>query len=70
MQKLRGSGSTFSTSGKHWKPFRHNPKITRRNARLHRLQRKGLTPTKHELVAMSEAAVAGRPIPQRRPDTD
>jgi hypothetical protein len=65
MDKLRGSGSTFSTSGKHWKPFQHNPKITRRNARLRRLQRKGLTPTKAELAAMTEAAVAGQPIPQR-----
>lgn len=65
MQKLRGSGTTFSTSGKHWKPFRHNPKITRRNARLHRLKRKGLLPIKAELAAMSEAAVQGLPIPQR-----
>lgn len=44
MDKLRGSGSTFSTSGKRWFPFRGNPKVAARNARLHELKRKGLTP--------------------------
>lgn len=44
MQKLRGSGSTFSTSGADWMPFRFNPKIAAKSARLHRLKRKGLTP--------------------------
>lgn len=44
MRILRGSGSTFSTSGKRWVPWRGNPKIAARNARLHRLKRKGLTP--------------------------
>lgn len=41
MDKLKGSGSTFSTSGKQWRPFRFNPKIAARNARLHRLIREG-----------------------------
>ena len=42
MQKLRGTGSTFSTSGKPWYPFRgSNTKIAARNARLHRLLRNG-----------------------------
>lgn len=42
MQKLKGSGSTFSTSGKHWKPFMLNPKVAKRNARLHRMIRNGI----------------------------
>jgi hypothetical protein len=37
MDKLRGTGSTFSTSGKRWMPFKFNPKVAKRNARLHRL---------------------------------
>jgi hypothetical protein len=57
MQKLRGSGNTFSTSGKHWRPFMLNPKVAKRNAKLHRLKRAGLTPTKAELSAMCEQAV-------------
>lgn len=44
MQKLRGTGSTFSTSGKSWLPFHHNPMLAGKKARLHRLKRKGLTP--------------------------
>jgi hypothetical protein len=42
MQKLRGSGNTFSTSSKPWLPFRMNPKVGLRNARLRRLMRKGV----------------------------
>lgn len=63
--KLRGTGTTFSTSGKHWRPFMLNPKVAKRNAKLYRLKRQGITPTKAELAAMSEAAAAGKPIPQR-----
>jgi hypothetical protein len=44
MDKLKGSGATFSTSGKRWQPFQINRKLTARAARLHRLKRKGLTP--------------------------
>lgn len=59
MQKLRGSGSTFSTSGKPWRPFRFNPKIAQRNARLHRLIRNGIIKpmTKAEQRAANEQAV-------------
>lgn len=62
MQKLRGTGTTFSTSGKSWSPFRGNPKISRRNARLRRLQRKGLLPklTKAEARALCDQAVAAK----------
>ena len=44
MDKLKGSGNTFSTSGKRWMPFHHNPKLASRFARLHKLKAKGLTP--------------------------
>jgi hypothetical protein len=57
MQKLRGSGSTFSTSGKHWFPFRGNRKIAARNAKLHRLIKAGkLQPmTKQQMRELIEA---------------
>lgn len=42
MQKLRGSGTTFSTSGKNWLPFKYNPKIAKRNAKLHKLINAGI----------------------------
>ena len=42
MQRLRGSGNTFSTSGKPWLPFRYNPKIGRQRAKAMRIKRKGL----------------------------
>jgi len=56
MDKLKGSGNTFSTSGKHWRPFRSNPKIVKRNARLHRLIRAGIIKpmTKAELRAAAQ----------------
>lgn len=41
MDKLKGSGSTFSTSGKRWMPFKHNPKLASRNGRLHRMIQAG-----------------------------
>jgi hypothetical protein len=57
MQKLRGSGSTFSTSGKRWYPFRGNRKIAARNAKLHRLIKAGkLQPmTKQQMRELIEA---------------
>ena len=58
MNKLRGSGNTFSISGKQWLPFRFDPKIASRNAKLHRLKRQGLLPTKAELASMCQQAVA------------
>jgi hypothetical protein len=64
MQKLRGTGPTFSTSGKDWQPFRFNPKLAYRNARLHRLQQHGLTPFTDK-QSMREAAIhaaASHPI--------
>ena len=64
MQKLRGTGTTFSTSGKDWKPFRFNPKLAQRNARLHRLQKQGLTPStdKQSQRAAAELATANHSI--------
>jgi hypothetical protein len=44
MNKLRGTGNTFSTSGKRWLPFGFDPAHAAKQARLHRLKRKGLTP--------------------------
>lgn len=41
MDKLRGSGTTFSTSGKPWSPFKGSLKVRRRNARLRRLIQAG-----------------------------
>ena len=60
MQKLRGTGSTFSTSGKRWLPFRTIPKVARQQARLRRLHAKGLTPAgdKQSLRQAAEQAVA------------
>lgn len=47
MQKLRGSGNSFSTSGKRWWPFAYgnrNRKVSARNAKLHKLRRAGKLP--------------------------
>jgi hypothetical protein len=62
MHKLRGTGTTFSTSGKRWVPWHSNSKVGRRNARLWRLKRKGLLPnlTKAEARALCDQAVAAR----------
>jgi hypothetical protein len=59
MNKLRGTGSTFSTSGKHWQPFRSNRKVASRNARLHRTLKAGtIKPmTKQQLREAGEQAV-------------
>jgi hypothetical protein len=53
MDKLRGKGSAFSTSGKPWWPFRYNPKIAKRNARLGALIKAGIIKpmTKAEMQA-------------------
>lgn len=72
MNKLRGTGTTFSTSGKPWQPFQGNAKVARRNARLHRLKRKGLTPPadKTSLRALADEAAQSHPIrkvPPRAP---
>jgi hypothetical protein len=57
MQKLRGSGSTFSTSGKRWFPFRGNRRVGARNARLHRLIQAGKLKlmTKQQMRELIEA---------------
>jgi hypothetical protein len=57
MQKLRGSGSTFSTSGQRWYPFRGNQKAAARNAKLRRLMQAGkLQPmTKQQMRELIEA---------------
>ena len=51
MQKLRGTGLTFSTSDKAWHPFKYSAKRGRETARLHRLMRKGLLPEKPDKEA-------------------
>jgi hypothetical protein len=59
MDKLKGSGNTFSTSGKGWIPFRLNPKVAKRNAKLYRLKAKGMLPStdkaslRHAIDAMA-----------------
>jgi hypothetical protein len=61
----RLSGSTFSTSGKRWLPFRSNPRLARRAARLRRLKKDGLTggESKAEMRALAEKlAPRGRPL--------
>jgi hypothetical protein len=60
MQKLKGSGNTFSTSGKRWMPFGYDPKHARKMARLHRLKAAGLTPAtdKASLREAAQQAVA------------
>jgi hypothetical protein len=56
MKTLRGTGKTFSTSGKRWLPFHHDPRHAKKMARLRRLQRKGLTPATDK-ASLREAAV-------------
>jgi hypothetical protein len=63
MEKLRGTGKgiakanrAFSTSGKRWLPFHYNPIHASKMARLHRLQRKGLTPATDK-ASLRQAAV-------------
>ena len=64
MDKLKGSGSTFSTSGKRWLPFHFDPALARKKARLHRLHRKGLTPAgdKQSLREAADLAAATHTI--------
>jgi hypothetical protein len=64
MHKLKGSGATFSTSGKHWRPFRANSTILRQKARLRRLQANGLAPqlTKAAARQLCDQAAASHPI--------
>jgi hypothetical protein len=64
MQKLRGSGSTFSTSGQRWLPFRLNPKLAARFARLHRLKRKGLLKPMTKDQQRAELAKLAPPRPK------
>ena len=62
MDRLRGSGNTFSTSGEQWFPFRGNPKVAGRNGRLHRLIKSGKfkpTLTKAEQRQEADAAMLG-----------
>jgi len=64
MDKLKGSGSTFSTSGKRWMPFHYDPILARKQARLHRLKAKGITPAtdKKSLRQAAEQAVSNTTI--------
>jgi hypothetical protein len=68
MQRLRGTGKTFSTSGEKWLPYHYNPVRASKAARLHRLHRKGLTiPTdKASLRAAADQAAADHPEMIRR----
>jgi len=63
MDNLRGTGSTFSTSGKPWFPYRGNPKAAKRNGRLHRLIRAGIVKpmSKDEMRAACDQAVQQQP---------
>lgn len=72
MQKLRGSGSTFSTSGKAWRPFIHNPRIAAQNAKRARIVANGHggTASKSELRALADQAVREhkpRRVPGHKP---
>jgi hypothetical protein len=60
MRTLRGTGKTFSTSGKRWLPFHYDPHHAKKMARLHRLKAKGLTPAtdKASLREAAEKAIA------------
>jgi hypothetical protein len=62
MQKLRRSGSTFSTSGKRWFPFRGNLKVARRNGRLHKLIKAGVIEpmSKADMRTACDAAVMAK----------
>lgn len=64
MDKLRGTGKTFSTSDQAWRPFRFNPKLANKMARLHRLKRKGLLPAtdKASLRQAAEDAATAHPV--------
>lgn len=66
MRKLRGSGNTFSTSGKRWKPFQSNPIAGKRAARLHRALRSGklklLTKAEQRELAAKAVAEHGKPL--------
>jgi len=59
MNTLRGSGPK-----KPLRPFRYNPILARRAARLHRLKAKGLTPAgdKASLRALADQAARSHPI--------
>lgn len=69
MDKLRGTGTTFSTSGKRWLPFHHDPHRARKMARLHRLKAAGLTPPtdKASMRQAADQAVTEHPKITRRP---
>jgi hypothetical protein len=69
MDKLRGTGKTFSTSGKRWLPFHYDPARAAKMARLHRLKAKGLTPAtdKASLRQAADEAAATHPEMLRRP---
>ena len=60
MDILKGSGCTFSTSGRQWVPFTGNPMLARQQAKRHRLVRKGIagcgTMSKAQLRAAATVA--------------
>ena len=68
MKTLRGTGKTFSTSGKRWLPFHYDPQHAKKMARLHRLKAAGLTPPtdKASLREAADQAIADyrKPVPR------
>lgn len=61
MQKLRGSGNTFSTSGKRWFPYRGNPRVARSVAQRAAIKH-AFPADKASARALCAEAVAAHPI--------
>lgn len=70
MDKLKGRGTTFSTSGERWLPFHYDPIRAAKFARLHRLKRKGLTPATDKASLRAAADEAARCFPIKRLSAD
>jgi hypothetical protein len=66
MEKLKGTGNTFSTSGKRWLPFKYDPVLCGKMHRLHQLKRKGLTPTTDKASLRQAATEAAACFPIKR----
>jgi hypothetical protein len=70
MRILRGTGNTFSTSGKRWLPFHFDPELAKKKARLHRLKREGLTPPTDKASLRAAAEEAAKCFPIKRSSDD
>lgn len=63
MDLLKGSGSTFSTSGKRWNPFRGNRRIGAQNAKRHRIVAAGLAGlSKDDMRDLATKAAQSSPV--------